>query len=86
MSGISPVCQPRDPQTSKYYQYVENNFETLEQTYDEWFSKQYGFFRAYVKQVIYRYLDCGDLHNGFADIFLELFQGPDPEIANYLLI
>jgi hypothetical protein len=23
-------------------------------------------FRAYVKQVIYRYLDCGILYNGFA--------------------
>lgn len=28
--------------------------------------KRYGFFRHDVKQVIYRYLDCGVLHNGFA--------------------
>jgi len=33
---------------------------------DEHFSRQYGFWRPYVEQVIYRYLDCGDLHNGFA--------------------
>lgn len=25
-----------------------------------------GFFRPYVKQVIYRFPDCGILHNGFA--------------------
>ncbi len=31
------------------------NFETLEQVYDERFAKHYGFFRPYVKQVIYRY-------------------------------
>ena len=26
------------------------------------------FFQPYVKDVIHRYLDCGDLHNGFARI------------------
>lgn len=36
--------------------------------YDEHFSRQYGFWRPYVEQVIYRYLDCGDLHNGFARV------------------
>jgi len=28
--------------------------------------RQYGFWRPYVPQVLYRYLDCGDIHNGFA--------------------
>ena len=37
----------------------------LEQVYDDRFAKQYGFLRLYVKHVIYRYLDCGILHNGF---------------------
>jgi hypothetical protein len=34
--------------------------------YDKYLFRQYGFYRPYVEQVIYRYLDCGDLHNGFA--------------------
>ena len=38
---------------------------------DERFAKQYGFFRPYVSQVIYRYLDCGILHNGFARVKCE---------------
>jgi len=33
---------------------------------NERFSAKYGFFRPYVHRVIYRYLDCGILHNGFA--------------------
>jgi ribosomal protein S27E len=33
-----------------------------------YYLKQYGFFRSYIKKVIYRYLDCGDLHNGFARV------------------
>ena len=49
------VYQPRRPQSSPYYRCVEDNFETLEQVYDERFAKQYGFFRPYVRQVIYRY-------------------------------
>jgi hypothetical protein len=40
----------------------------LSRIYDEHFSRQYGFWRPYVEQVIYRYLNCGDLHNGFARV------------------
>ncbi len=43
----------------------------LEQVYDEEFAKKYGYFRPYIKQVIYRYLDCGILHNGFARVKCE---------------
>ena len=35
---------------------------------DEHFSRQYGFWRPYVEQVIYRYLDCGDLHDSSARV------------------
>ena len=66
MPDTSAVYQPRNPALSQYYQCVEDHFETLEQVYDEQFAKQYGFFRSYVRQVIYRYLDCGIFHNGFA--------------------
>ncbi len=55
MPDTSPVYRPRKPQESKYYQCVEDHFETLEQVYDERFAKQYGFFRPYVRKVIYRY-------------------------------
>jgi hypothetical protein len=44
MPDTSPVYQPRKPHNSQYYQCVEDNFETLEQVYDERFAKQYGFF------------------------------------------
>ena len=33
--------------------------------YDDHYSRQYGFLRSYLEKVIYRYRDCGDLHNGF---------------------
>ena len=65
MPDIFPVYQPRKPQESQYYRCIEDNFEKLEQVYDDQFATKYGFFRLYIKQVIYRYLDCGILHNGF---------------------
>ncbi len=68
MAKTSPVYKQRNPKTSQYYQCVEDNFEILEEVYDDRFSKQYGYFRPYVKDVIYRYLECGDLHNGFARV------------------
>ena len=60
------VYQPRHLQDSDYYHCVEDCFKTFVQVYDENYSRQYGFWRPYIKQVIYRYLDCGDLHDGFA--------------------
>jgi hypothetical protein len=58
----------RKPQATAFYQCVEDHFETLGQVYDERFARKYGFFRPYVRNVIYRFLDCGVLHNGFARV------------------
>ena len=68
MPEISSVYRPRNPQNAAYYHCVEDNFERFEQAYEERFERQYGFFRPYVKHVIYRYLDCGILRNGFARV------------------
>ncbi len=65
------VYRPRKPQDSAYYRCVEDCFETFEQVYQERFERKYGFFRTYVRQVIYRYLDCGILKNGFARVRCE---------------
>ena len=60
------IYRPRNPQLSDYYRYVEVYFETFIGIYDEHFSRQYGFWWSYLRQVLNRYLDCGDLHKGFA--------------------
>ena len=65
MPDISSIYRPRNPQNSAYYRCVEDHFESFEQVYHERFERQYGFFRPYLRKVIYRYLDCGDPHNGF---------------------
>ena len=62
------VYHQRNPQNSPYYQCVEDSFEIFEMVYEERFERQYGYFRPYVKRVIYRYLDYGILKNGFARV------------------
>jgi hypothetical protein len=57
------VYRPRNPQSSDYYSYVEDYFETLSESMKNISSRLYGFWRPYVHHVIYRYLDCGNLHN-----------------------
>lgn len=65
------VYEPRQPQKTHYFQCVQNHFEDLERLWEERYQRRYGFFRPYVKDVIYRYLDCGDLHLGFARVRCE---------------
>jgi hypothetical protein len=72
MAVPAAVYRPRYPQATGYYRCVEDYFETFVQIYDDWFSGDYGFWRPYIEKVIYRYLDCGDLHNGFARVKLVL--------------
>jgi hypothetical protein len=52
------------PHLTPYYQCVQDHFETFEQIYEQRFQKRYGFWRPYLREVIIRYLECGDLHNG----------------------
>ena len=59
---------PRSPRKSQYYRCIEAHFEELEGVWEERYQKNYGFWRPYVMDVIYKCLDCGDLHFGFARV------------------
>ena len=62
------VYHHRIPSQSAYYRCVQDHFEQLVTTWSERYEQRYGFWRSYVLDVIYRYLDCGDLHHGFARV------------------
>jgi len=64
----SGVYQPRKPGTSDYYRRVEAHFEDLEAVWDDRYAHKYGFYRPYVMDVIFRYLNCEDLHFGFTKV------------------
>jgi hypothetical protein len=62
------IYQPRNPKASGYYRCVQDHFEQLEMLWQDRYAPRYGFWRAYVTDVINRYLECGDLHFGFARV------------------
>ena len=66
--GIAGVYKPRNPKDSPFHACVENHFEELESVWDDLYAPRYGFWRPYITDVIYRYLDCGDLRCGFARV------------------
>jgi hypothetical protein len=69
--GPRDVYRPRNPRAGAYYQCVESHFEEFEQVWDDRYAPRFGFWRPYIIDVIHRYLDCGDLHCGFARIKCE---------------
>jgi len=62
------LYKPRQPSKSSYYKLIEAHHEELKSVWEERYQPKYGFWRPYVMNVIYRYLDCGDPHFGFARV------------------
>ena len=62
------IYNQRNPHRSHYYKCVEAHYEELEGTWDNTYQRHYGFWRPYIIDVIYRFMDCGDPHLGFARV------------------
>lgn len=58
------VYEPRNPRGSHYYRCVEGYFEDWEAAWSDRYADTYGFRQLYAMDVIYRYLNCGDLCKG----------------------
>ena len=58
----------RKPQETSLWKLLNGHFVEFEEDYDELFQKKYGFFRPVISHVVRKYLECGDLHQGFARI------------------
>jgi hypothetical protein len=60
--------EPRNPMAGRYYRCIEANFEELEMAWDDRYERRYGYWWPYIMDLIYKYLDCGNLHFGFARV------------------
>ena len=60
--------RPRSPRNTGYHKLVADNYEELEGVWDSIYQRMYGYWRPHVLDVIYKYLDCGDPHLGFARV------------------
>ena len=66
-NSVAPYS-PRNPRLSDYYRCVEDYFEELERVHEERYQSRFGYLRPEIRLTIFRYLDCGCLHNGFARV------------------
>ena len=71
LSKSTKEYRRRKPEYSPYYQCIEDYYEEFKRSYERNFSQKYGYLRSHIEKVIYQYLDCGILHNGFARIRCE---------------
>src|SRR5574341_2382167 len=65
---VEAIYQPRKPKLSPLYQSIAGHFAEFESVYEERYQKRHGVLRDVVREVIYKYLGCGDLKKGFARI------------------
>ena len=52
--------RPRHPERTVLYRVLFHHFDRFLTEYESRFEREYGFFRPIVKEVVERYLDCGN--------------------------
>jgi len=65
---MAGVYRPRHPERTVLYRVLFHYFDRFLTEYESRFEKEYGFFRPIIKEVVERYLDCGNPRCGFARI------------------
>jgi hypothetical protein len=65
---MAGVYRPRHPERTVLYRVLFHYFDRFLAEYEGRFEKEYGFFRPIVKEVVERFLDCGNPRCGFARI------------------
>jgi hypothetical protein len=63
---MAGIYRPRHPERTVLYRVLFHHFERFVAEYEERFEKAYGYFRPIIKEVVEKYLDCGNPRCGFA--------------------
>jgi ribosomal protein S27E len=63
---MAGVYRPRHPERTVLYRVLFHYFDRFLAEDEGRFEKEYGFFRPIVKEVVEKYLDCGNPRSGFA--------------------
>jgi len=65
---MAGVYRPRHPERTVLYRVLFHHFDRFLIEHESRFEREYGFFRPIVKEVVEKYLDCGNPRCGFARI------------------
>jgi len=63
---MAGVYRPRHPERTVLYRVLFHYFDRFISEYESRFQRDYGFLRPIIKEVVERYLDCGNPKCGFA--------------------
>ena len=63
---MAGMYRPRHPERTVHYRVLFHHFERFVAEYEGRFEREYGYFRPIVKEVVEKYLDCGNPRCGFA--------------------
>ena len=64
------IYHPRNAQQSQLWQLLNAHFAGFKSCYGRNFARDYGFYREVVPYIVKNYLECGDMHEGFARVRL----------------
>lgn len=62
------LYRPRKPTESPLWRLLHDHFPRFVLEYEKRFQRQYGFFRLVISDVVQKFLECGNLQQGFARI------------------
>ena len=65
---VTKFYRRRDPFASPLWKVVNRYYDEFERVYPERYEKTYGYWRPVIRDVIAKFLTCGDLHEGFARV------------------
>lgn len=65
---VAGAYRPRHPERTVLYRVLFHHFVSFLAEYESRSEKEYGFLRPVIKEVVDRYLDCGNPRCGFARI------------------
>jgi len=65
---MAGIYRPRHPERTILYRVLFHYFDRFLTEYEHRFERKYGFLRPIIKEVVERYLDCGNPGCGFARI------------------
>jgi ribosomal protein S27E len=65
---VPGIYRPRHPERTVLYRVIFHYFERFVTEYESRFERDYGYLRPVIKDVVERYLDCGNPRCGFARI------------------
>jgi len=65
---VAGVYRPRHSERTVLYRVLFHYFDQFLAEYESRFERDYGFLRSIIKEVVERYLDCGNPRCGFARI------------------